>query len=134
LRATSPNIHSPHHHKKQQDVIVIDDDDNGTNAGAGPSSNRGGSAGPSTNTATEMAEEVAAAAAGDDSEGGEPELQLLGGFETQIVGIRYYQGEVGRNEMVSLVREPRNPYDANAIRVDNIRGEQVRARGRGEDV
>lgn len=27
--------------------------------------------------------------------------------------------------MVRLVREPHNPYDNNAIRVDNTRGEQV---------
>lgn len=32
-------------------------------------------------------------------------------------------------EFVNLVREPRNPYDCNAIRVDNLATQQVRASG-----
>ena len=28
-------------------------------------------------------------------------------------------------EFVRLIREPRNPYDANAVRVDNMSGQQV---------
>lgn len=39
--------------------------------------------------------------------------------------MQYYSGIVNRNEMVQLVREPQNPYDENAIKVVNIRGEQV---------
>ena len=50
---------------------------------------------------------------------------LLGSGEYQIVGIRYYDGIAHPGEYVSLVREPRNPYDINAIRVDNLRGEKV---------
>ncbi|CAK8680468.1 unnamed protein product [Clavelina lepadiformis] len=42
-----------------------------------------------------------------------------------IVGIRYYSGMVSNREMVGLQREPNNPYDCNAVRVNNIRGEQV---------
>lgn len=53
------------------------------------------------------------------------EGEWLGQFKSQIVGIRYYQGTVGRNEMVKFVREPLNLYDANAIRVENIRSEKV---------
>ncbi|KIY99028.1 Helicase-like transcription factor [Monoraphidium neglectum] len=66
----------------------------------------------------------------EDEEGGgerehEAELEYLGQFKSQIVGIRYYEGTVGRNEMVKFVREPSNPYDANAVRVENIRSEKV---------
>mmetsp|Transcript_45123 Transcript_45123/g.94645 ORF Transcript_45123/g.94645 Transcript_45123/m.94645 type:complete len:876 (+) Transcript_45123:187-2814(+) len=50
---------------------------------------------------------------------------LVGNGEYQIVGIRYYSGVAHPGEYVSLVREPRNPYDRNAIRVDNLRGEKV---------
>ena len=48
-----------------------------------------------------------------------------GAFESYIVGVQYYDGIVSRKEQVSLVRQPNNPYDRNAIRVENIRGEQV---------
>lgn len=30
----------------------------------------------------------------------------------QVVGVRYYTGVVNMREMVVLVREPQNPYDA----------------------
>mmetsp|Transcript_5440 Transcript_5440/g.11830 ORF Transcript_5440/g.11830 Transcript_5440/m.11830 type:complete len:878 (+) Transcript_5440:183-2816(+) len=50
---------------------------------------------------------------------------LVGNGEYQIVGIRYYSGVAHPGEFVTLVREPRNPYDRNAIRVDNLRGEKV---------
>lgn len=46
---------------------------------------------------------------------------LLGSTEYQIVGIRYYSGVAHPGEFVTLVREPNNPYDRNAIRVDNLR-------------
>lgn len=63
-------------------------------------------------------------------------------LKTSIVGIQYYKGElrcivpvalpyvlnaglVGRGEEVSLVREPHNRYDRNAIQVKNIGGTQV---------
>ena len=32
---------------------------------------------------------------------------------------------MNKKELVKLVREPRNQYDRNAVRVDNIRGEHV---------
>ena len=46
-------------------------------------------------------------------------------FPSQVVGVRFYTGIVHRNEMVMLVREPQNPYDPNAIRVDNLSGIKV---------
>ena len=39
--------------------------------------------------------------------------------------FQYYAGVVSNGERVSLVREPRNPHDPNAIRVDNCVGEQI---------
>ena len=49
----------------------------------------------------------------------------FGAYRGDIVGIRYYRGNVNNHEMVSLVREPCNQYDRNAVRVDNVRGIQV---------
>ena len=60
-----------------------------------------------------------------DYDGDDVELDYLGTFTGQIVGIQYYQGTVNQNEMVVLVREPDNPYDRWAVRVDNVRGEKV---------
>ncbi|WIA37137.1 hypothetical protein OEZ86_014100 [Tetradesmus obliquus] len=72
---------------------------------------------------------AATAAAGsqadDEEQQPEAELEFIGCFKTVIVGIRYYTGRVGVNEMVKFVREPRNPYDANAVKVENTNGEQV---------
>ncbi|KAH8062480.1 helicase [Aureococcus anophagefferens] len=42
-----------------------------------------------------------------------------------IVGCQYYGGVIHRGEMANLVREPANPYDGNAVRVDNLAGDQV---------
>ncbi len=50
---------------------------------------------------------------------------LIGSGEYLIVGIRYYKGVAHPNEYVELIREPNNPYDRNAIRVDNMQGEKV---------
>lgn len=43
----------------------------------------------------------------------------------RIVGVQYYRGIATVDESLLLVREPNNPYDRNAIRVDNILGIQV---------
>ncbi|CAG8727879.1 9258_t:CDS:1, partial [Funneliformis mosseae] len=51
--------------------------------------------------------------------------KLYGVIKTKIVGVRYYDGVVNKNESVSITREPRNPYDRNALRVDNTLGVQV---------
>ena len=66
----------------------------------------------------------------DDNDGEEEEEEedtsvFLGSGEYQIVGIRYYRGVAHPGEFVELVREPRNPYDRNAIRLDNLRGEKI---------
>eukprot|EP00850_Spirogloea_muscicola_P022384 SM000291S10862 [mRNA] locus=s291:15897:20739:+ [translate_table: standard] len=59
----------------------------------------------------------------DDGDGGE---EVCAGYVTvSIVGLQYYAGTVNRDEMVQLIREQDNPYDANAIRVDNVGGERV---------
>jgi SWI/SNF-related matrix-associated actin-dependent regulator of chromatin subfamily A3 len=49
----------------------------------------------------------------------------VGSFTTDCVGCRYYAGVVHAGEFVTLVREPHNEYDANAVRVDNLSGTQV---------
>lgn len=36
-----------------------------------------------------------------------------------------YFYQVNNNEMVALQREPNNPYDKNAIKVNNVNGNQV---------
>jgi SWI/SNF-related matrix-associated actin-dependent regulator of chromatin subfamily A3 len=51
--------------------------------------------------------------------------ELYGTMQVPIVGIRYYRGVVHQGEWVNLVREPDNPYDPNAIRVDNQNNVQV---------
>ncbi|XP_051556684.1 helicase-like transcription factor [Myxocyprinus asiaticus] len=49
----------------------------------------------------------------------------IGTIQGTVVGLRYYSGVVNRGEMVSLVREPQNPYDRNAVMVANVYGRQV---------
>jgi len=55
----------------------------------------------------------------------EDTMVLFATIPLQVVGIRYYNGVAHPGEYVNLVREPRNPYDHNAVRVDNLRGEKV---------
>ena len=47
---------------------------------------------------------------------------LLGTLTCQVYGVTVLPGEVRNREYVKVVREPRNPYDANAVRVDNMNG------------
>ncbi|KAI1470954.1 SNF2 family N-terminal domain-containing protein [Daldinia caldariorum] len=51
--------------------------------------------------------------------------ELYGTLDNKIVGIRYYNGVVNPGEKVLLRREPGNPYDKNAIRVDNAMRNQI---------
>jgi SWI/SNF-related matrix-associated actin-dependent regulator of chromatin subfamily A3 len=44
---------------------------------------------------------------------------------TKVVGIRHYAGVAHPGEYVRLRREPHNPYDRNAVRVDNMAGLKV---------
>ncbi|XP_038607611.1 helicase-like transcription factor isoform X2 [Tachyglossus aculeatus] len=50
---------------------------------------------------------------------------LFGTLRGFVVGLRYYSGVVNNNEMVALQREPNNPYDKNAVKVNNVNGNQV---------
>ena len=50
---------------------------------------------------------------------------LYGTLLNKIVGIQYYNGYATIGEHVMVRREPANPYDRNAIRVDNVRREQI---------
>ncbi|CAM1511353.1 Fc.00g088660.m01.CDS01 [Cosmosporella sp. VM-42] len=54
-----------------------------------------------------------------------PTRELYGTFAGKIVGVRYYRGYASPGEIVLCRREPQNQYDCNAIRVDNVVGEQI---------
>ena len=56
-------------------------------------------------------------------------IQNVGRCQLTIVGIRYYNGTVHPGEYVNLHREPNNPYDRMAIRVDNMRNQKARWKG-----
>ena len=49
----------------------------------------------------------------------------VGAIDDKIVGIRYYNGLATAGEQVMIKREPGNPYDKNAIRIDNVQGAQI---------
>lgn len=61
----------------------------------------------------------------------EPEGPNLGeerwflGLGSKVVGVQHYDGVVSDRESVVLQRQPRNPYDSNAIQVLNMRNEQI---------
>ncbi|KAJ6499180.1 SNF2 family N-terminal domain-containing protein [Mycena sanguinolenta] len=55
----------------------------------------------------------------------EPPDELYVTMQTDVVGVQYYRGMVGAGEEVRLTREPTNPYDRNAIKVENIASTQV---------
>eukprot|EP00762_Andalucia_godoyi_P000549 ANDGO_05357.mRNA.1 Putative SWI/SNF-related matrix-associated actin-dependent regulator of chromatin subfamily A member 3-like 2 len=62
---------------------------------------------------------------GDSAAQDEDPETVVGSIKGNIVGIKYYVGEVNDGELVSLIREPFNAYDRNSIRVDNIGGRKV---------
>ncbi|KAF2099155.1 hypothetical protein NA57DRAFT_27133, partial [Rhizodiscina lignyota] len=51
--------------------------------------------------------------------------QLYGTLPAKIVGCRYYNGVATRGEMIVLRRQPDNPYDRNAIQVQNVQRAQI---------
>lgn len=53
------------------------------------------------------------------------DLFMVGFVMVNVVGIRHYSGTVNGREAVSLVREPLNQFDGNAIKVLNLRHVQV---------
>ena len=46
-------------------------------------------------------------------------------LDTKIVGVQYYSGHATPGEHVIVRREPSNPYDPNALRVENVQREQI---------
>lgn len=60
-----------------------------------------------------------------DAAEGTDQLHHYGDVDTKIVGIRYYRGFASKGEVILIRREPRNPYDGNAIRIDNVNTEQI---------
>ena len=52
-------------------------------------------------------------------------LELYGTLQTKIVGVRFYHGHATIGEHVIIRREPTNPYDSNAMRVDNVQRVQI---------
>lgn len=91
-----------------------------TQDGDGPAGGGGTAAGAGGAAATAAGAPPVGAddGAGDDA-------AHLGAVACSIVGMRYYDGVVHQGEWVELVREPANPYDANAIRVENMARVQV---------
>lgn len=61
----------------------------------------------------------------EDSNSTIESYELYGVLRTKIVGVQYYGGYATDGEFVIIRREPSNPYDNNAIRVDNVRREQI---------
>ena len=55
---------------------------------------------------------------------------LYGILNTKIVGCRFYDGQATVGEYVRVKREPTNPYDSNAIRIDNVLRDQIGHIGR----
>ncbi|KAI0204912.1 SNF2 family N-terminal domain-containing protein [Astrocystis sublimbata] len=52
-------------------------------------------------------------------------LELYGTMDNKIVGVRFYNGIVTPGESILCIREPGNPYDRNAVRINNIMGNQI---------
>lgn len=52
-------------------------------------------------------------------------IEFYAPLETKVVGVRYYNGYAQPGESVLCRREPSNPYDSNAIRVDNVFQTQI---------
>ena len=58
------------------------------------------------------------------------DFMLYGILNTKIVGCRFYDGQATVGEYVRVKREPTNPYDTNAIRIDNVLRDQIGHIGR----
>ena len=72
-------------------------------------------AGPSSSQVSNSSKSVSTPAIeiSDEEEAGEPEVidELYCVLNSQVVGVRYYNGMVGPGEEIRLVREPHNQYD-----------------------
>jgi SWI/SNF-related matrix-associated actin-dependent regulator of chromatin subfamily A3 len=60
-----------------------------------------------------------------DAANGTDELHLCGDLSAKIVGVQYYRGFASTGEVIHIRREPGNPYDSNAIRIDNVNRQQI---------
>ncbi|CZT42223.1 related to helicase-like transcription factor [Rhynchosporium secalis] len=49
----------------------------------------------------------------------------IGAIDGKIVGVRYYNGYATVGEQVMVKRESGNPYDSNAVRINNVHGNQI---------
>ncbi|KAK7218751.1 hypothetical protein V2G26_006754 [Clonostachys chloroleuca] len=54
-----------------------------------------------------------------------PPRELYNTLDAKIVGVRYYNGFASAGEVVLCRREPTNAHDRNAIRVENVLGQQI---------
>lgn len=61
----------------------------------------------------------------EDTNSATESFELYGVLRTKIVGVQYYDGVATDGEFVILRREPSNPFDGNAIRVDNVGRNQI---------
>lgn len=80
------------------------------------------------NTPLSIAEDEAVEEAGEeqvDLANLETPMIHYGYAMVKIVGLRYYSGSIHAAEMLHLLREPSNPYDSNAVRVDNLDDAQI---------
>ncbi|SMR50835.1 unnamed protein product [Zymoseptoria tritici ST99CH_1E4] len=64
-------------------------------------------------------------ASSQDDAAGSDRLRLYGDLSIKIVGCQYYRGNANPGEHILMRREPGNPYDTNAIRIDNVSGHQI---------
>lgn len=76
-------------------------------------------------TSNDQAVDVDEIVSSTQSAASNDELFLYGDLPTKIVGIRFYSGMANPGEYILMRREPGNPYDSNAIRVDNVGGQQI---------
>ena len=61
----------------------------------------------------------------DDEDDNYDNHELYGILNTKIVGNRFYTGRATVGEYVVVKREPRNPYDSNAVRINNVMDDQI---------
>lgn len=61
----------------------------------------------------------------DDSDNTNQNYELYGTLNTKVVGIQYYTGHATIREHVIVRREPSNPYDSNALQVENVQRAQI---------
>ena len=61
----------------------------------------------------------------DDHDNANLNYELYGTLNTKVVGIQYYTGHATAGEFVVVRREPSNPYDTNALRVENVQRTQI---------